>query len=97
MSNLSWPSGSGIAMSVARRVSSPMEHSTGSAALAAISSGKYILVTHRSSRPRANTDTSRCGASMLPSGVGSGPGLSVTMRYEPSGAVGHRPKPRKLR
>src|SRR5256884_5146080 len=96
MSNLSWPSGSGTAMSVARRLGAPMEHSTGSAALAAGSSGKYMRVTTRSSRPRANTDTSRCGASMLPSEVGSGPGLSVTMRYEPSGAVGHRPKPRKL-
>ena len=73
-----------------------MEDSTGSVALAVCSSGKYILVTTRSSRPRANTETSRCGASMLPSGVGSGPGLSVTMRNEPSGAVGHRPNPRKV-
>jgi len=40
MSNLSSPFGSGKAMSVARRACSPMEHSTGSAALAAISSGK---------------------------------------------------------
>jgi hypothetical protein len=80
MSNLSTPSGSGTAISVARRDGSAMEHSTGSAALAVRSSGKYIRVTTRSSRPRAKTDTSRCGASMLPSGVGRGPGLSVTMR-----------------
>src|SRR5580700_6971528 len=94
MSNLSSPSGSGTAMRVARRAGSLIEHSTGSTALAVCSSGKYSLVTTRSSRPRANTDTSRCGASMPPSEVGSGPGLRVTMRYDPSGAVGHRPKPR---
>ena len=59
------------AISVSRR-SSAMEARTGSAALAAGSSGKYIRVTRRSSRPRANTVTSRCGASVAPAGVRRG-------------------------
>ena len=41
------------------------------------SSGKYIRVTSRRMRPRANTDTARCGACGRPSGPGTGPGLMV--------------------
>ena len=58
-------------------------HSTGSAALAVFSSGKYILVTPRSSSPRAKTDTFRCGASMPPSGWAA----DRLERDDPVGAV----------
>ena len=78
MSNRSRPSPASVAISVARRPGATVV-STGSASLAAVSSGKYSRVTVRSSIPRANTDTSRCGASVCPSPAGSGPGLSVTI------------------
>ena len=56
MSKRSEPSGSGTATSVERRPSSTPE-STGSAAFASASSGKYIRVTTRLRSPRANTLT----------------------------------------
>src|SRR5579875_475363 len=83
-----------MAISVSRRAGSAIEFSTGSAALASRSSAKLIRVTTRSSSPRANTDTSRCGASVPPPGHGSGPGRSVTTRNRPPASVGHRPNPR---
>ncbi len=51
--------------------------STGSAAFASTSSGKYIRVTARFSSPRANTPTSRCGACSPPPATAP-PGLTVT-------------------
>ena len=80
--------------SVARRTASTDDR-TGSAALACSSSGKYIRVARRLSSPRANTDTSSCGACSGTSGCGTGPGLIVTNRKPPSASVSVRPKPRK--
>src|SRR5680860_1129689 len=78
---------------VSRR-SSGTDDNTGSAALAASSSGKYRRVTTRSRSPRARTERSRCGASVPPSVVGSAPGRTVRIRYRPAESVGLRPKPR---
>ena len=49
------------------------------------SSGKYIRVTSRRIRPRAKTETARCGACGAPAGPGTGPGLMVR---EAEAAVG---------
>src|SRR5205823_3567691 len=46
------------------------------------------------SRPRAKTDTSRCGASVAPPGAGNGAGFSVTISQAPLASVRQRPKPR---
>src|SRR5215216_7918212 len=53
-----------------------------------------MRVTRRCSRPRANTETSRWGASTPPSGAGRGPGLTVTIAQRPWASVGQRPNPR---
>src|SRR5918997_4127771 len=50
-----------------------------------------MRVTTRSSRPRARTVTSMCGAWPSP----SAPGFTVTIWYRPSSSVRQRPKPRK--
>src|ERR671923_2301417 len=48
-----------------------------------------MRVTTRSSRPRASTETSMCGAWPSP----NAPGFTVTIWKRPSSSVGHRPKP----
>src|SRR5918995_1576564 len=53
-----------------------------------------MRVTTRSSRPRANSETSTCGACRPPSPSGTRPGLSVQMAYSPV-SVCERPKPVK--
>src|SRR5918999_3975886 len=50
-----------------------------------------MRVTTRSSRPRASTETSMCGAWPSP----SAPGFTVTISKRPSSSVGHRPNPAK--
>src|SRR5918999_6223160 len=50
-----------------------------------------MRVTTRSSRPRASTVTSMCGAWPSP----NAPGFSVTIWKRPSPSVGQRPNPRK--
>src|SRR5699024_1377686 len=89
-----YPSGAVRATRVSRASGSSMLLRTGSAALAFSSSGKYTRVTTRCSRPRANNDTSMCGA-WGPFGPGTDPGLSVRMPKVPSTSVGQRPNPRK--
>ena len=91
MSNRSPPS-SATATSVARS-STPSSARTGSAAFASASSGKYIRVARRFSRPRAKTPTTRCGAWSRPSGMGTRPGLTVVNSNQPSSTVPQRPKP----
>jgi acetolactate synthase regulatory subunit len=52
----------GRAMRVERTRGSAIEASSGSAALAVASSGKYIRVQMCRSSPRAKTQTAMCGA-----------------------------------